>query len=239
MAPQAKRTGPAETNGAKTNGAKTSGAKTSGSKRPASPAKPKTPSAAQTQAKPKAPSAAQTQARSKAAAAAPAQAPEPAAQLPAAQFPVTGRPAALWLAAAAQGLEAAGLGVAAVFAGLSTADGKSYQLGSGVALTLIAVAVAAGLAVIAVGLARARPWSRIPAVMTQLFVVIAGVTLLQGHRTEWGAPALVLAAACVAGLLTPASVRALNRPPSAPAESEPAESEPATSKRAASKASSR
>jgi hypothetical protein len=179
---------------------RTGPAKTGPAKRPAAPAKPKAPAAA------------------------PPQAPEPAAQIPAAQLPATQRPAALWLAAAAQALEAAGLGVAAVFAGLSTADGKSYQVGSGVALTVIAVGVAAGLAVIAVGLAKARPWSRIPAVITQLFVVIAGVTLLQGHRTDWGAPALVLAAACVAGLLTPASVRALNRPPSEPEESQPAAS---------------
>ncbi len=86
------------------------------------------------------------------------------------------RPAALRLAAAAQGIEAAGLCVAAVFAAISTADGKSSQLASGVVLTVLAFATAAGLAAIAVGLAKARPWSRIPAVMTQLFVVIAGIS---------------------------------------------------------------
>jgi len=121
-------------------------------------------------------------------------------------------PAALRLAAAAQGVEAVGLCVAAVFAALSTGAGKSSQLASGIALTLIALGTAAGLAAIAVGLARARPWSRIPAVMTQLFVIIAGVSLLDGHRPEWGVPALAAAAACLAGLLTPASLRALNRP---------------------------
>ena len=77
---------------------------------------------------------------------------------------------------------------------------------------MLAFATAAGLAAIAVGLARARPWSRIPAVMTQLLVVIAGISLLDGHRPEWGVPALAAAAACLAGLLTPASLRALNRP---------------------------
>jgi hypothetical protein len=123
------------------------------------------------------------------------------------------RPAALRLAAAAQLIEALGLGVAAVFSAVSTAEGKSHQLAAGVALTLLALGTAAGLAAIAVGLARARPWSRIPAVMTQVFVVIAGITLLDGNRPEWGVPALVLAAACAAGLLTPASLRALNRPP--------------------------
>ena len=49
--------------------------------------------------------------------------------------------------------------------------------------------------------------------MTQLFVIIAGVALLDGHRPEWGWPALALAVGCLAGLFTPASLRALNRRP--------------------------
>ena len=121
-------------------------------------------------------------------------------------------PVALRLAAAAQAMEAVGLCVAAVFAAVATADGKSYQTASGVALTLIAIGTAVGVAAIAAGLARMRSWSRTPAAMTQLFVVIAGIMLLDGHRPAWGVPALGLAAACVAGLLTPASLRALNRP---------------------------
>jgi hypothetical protein len=126
--------------------------------------------------------------------------------------PAARAPAGVKLAAAAQLIEAAGLCVAAAFAAASTADGRSYQLGSGIALVLIALGTAAGLAAIAVGLAQARPWSRIPAVMTQVFVVIAGVTLLDGHRPEWAVPALVLAVLSLAGLLAPASLRALNRP---------------------------
>jgi len=121
-------------------------------------------------------------------------------------------PRGLRLAAAAQAVEAVGMGVAAAFAAVATAHGQSYQRASGVALTLIAIGVAAGFAVFAVGLARAKPWTRTPVVMTQLFVVIAGITLLDGHRPEWGVPALVLAACCLAGLFTPASLRALNRP---------------------------
>ena len=123
------------------------------------------------------------------------------------------RPATLWVAAAGQLIEAAGLCVAAVFAAVSTAAGRSSQLASGIALILVAFGAAAGLAAIAAGLARARPWSRIPAGMTQLFVIVAGVSLLDGHRPEWGAPALVVAVICLAGLLAPASLRALNRPP--------------------------
>ena len=127
--------------------------------------------------------------------------------------PVAGRLAALRLSAAALALEALGLAVAAVFAAVSTADGRSYELASGIAATLIALATASGLAGISVCLATARPWTRIPTAITQLFVIIAGITLVQGHRLEWGVPALALAATCLSGLLTPASLRALNRPP--------------------------
>jgi hypothetical protein len=135
------------------------------------------------------------------------------ATAPPAAAPAGRCPAALRLAAAAQVLEAVGLCVAAVFGAVSTADGKSSQAASGAALTVFAVAVAVGIALIAAALVKARPWSRTPTVMTQLLVIIAGIALLDGHRPEWGVPALLLAAACLAGLLTPASLRALNRPP--------------------------
>ncbi len=143
------------------------------------------------------------------------------------------RPVALRLAAAAQAGEAVGLAIAGVFAAMATATGKSYQLGSGIALTAITFGTAAGLIAFVVGLDRARPWSRTPVVMVQLFVIIAGFTLLDGHRAEWGVPALLLAAACLAGLFTPASLRALNRPkpPQAAADErtadEPAKQQPA------------
>jgi hypothetical protein len=135
--------------------------------------------------------------------------------VPAAQPPAEAAtpPRALRVAAAAQALEAVGMCVAAVFAAVSTASGQSYQTASGIALTLIAVGVAAVFALFAVGLARAKPWTRTPVVMAQLFVIIAAITLLDGHRPEWGVPALLLAACCLAGLFTPASLRALNRAP--------------------------
>ena len=130
----------------------------------------------------------------------------------AAASPAGQRPAALLLAAAAQVIEAVGLCVAAAFGAIATADGKSSQAASGVALTVLAVAAAVGIALIAAALAKARPWSRTPTAMTQLFVIIGGIALLDGDRPEWGVPALLLAATCLAGLLTPASLRALNRP---------------------------
>jgi hypothetical protein len=127
--------------------------------------------------------------------------------------PEDSRPPGLLVAAAAQVIEAAGLCVAAAFGAASTADGKSSHVTSGAGLAAFAVVVAVGVALIAIAVARARPWSRTPTVMTQLFVIIGGIVLLDGQRPEWGVPALALAGACLAGLFTPASLRALNRPP--------------------------
>ena len=127
--------------------------------------------------------------------------------------PASKAPAALLLAAAAQVIEAVGLCVAAVFGAISTAGGKSSHVTNGAALTVFTVAIAVGIALIAAALVKARPWSRTPTVMTQLLVIVGGIVLLDGDRPEWGVPALLLAAVCLAGLLTPASVRALNRPP--------------------------
>ena len=122
----------------------------------------------------------------------------------------------LRVAAAVQAVEAAGLLVAAGLAAVATADGKSYERSSGIALTLITVGTAALFAAFAAGLAKARPWTRTPVVMFQLAIGIWGIFLLTGHHYEWGVPMLLLAAATLVCVLTPASLRALNRPPRQP-----------------------
>ena len=129
---------------------------------------------------------------------------------------VTQPPRALRLAAAALAVEAVGMCVAAGFSAVSTADGQSYQRASGVALTLIAVGTAVGFALFARGLAKARAWTRTPVVMIQLAIGAWGIYLLKDHRPEWGVPMLLVAASCLAALFTPASLRALNRPPVRP-----------------------
>lgn len=115
------------------------------------------------------------------------------------------------LAAAIQATEAAGMCVATAFSAAATITGKSYQTGSGIALTVIAFGTAVALAALAVGIARAKPWSRTPALLTQLFAGGAGLYLMDGNRLDWGVPTLILAAAGLGALLAPASIRALNR----------------------------
>ena len=118
-------------------------------------------------------------------------------------------PPSLLGAAGIQAAETAVVLAATVLAGLDTAAGRSYQAGSGIALTAIGVLTVVLLAAVAAGLARARRWSRTPALLTQLFIGIIAIYLIQGGRYEWGVPSLVLAVAGFAVLLLPPSLRAV------------------------------
>jgi hypothetical protein len=124
-----------------------------------------------------------------------------------------GAPNLLLLGAAALGLEAAGLFVVIAANLIDLADGRAYQRSGAIAIIVLEVIVAIGVAVIASGIVRARPWTRTPAVMTQIFTLIIAVWLLEAHRLAWGLPALLIALAGLAGLFAPTSLRKLNRPP--------------------------
>jgi len=128
------------------------------------------------------------------------------------------RPRSLVVAAVVQGIEAAGVLGASVLAGIDAGSGRSYHTNSGIALTVIGIGTAVALGYVAAGLARARRWSRTPALLTQLFAGIVSIYLLQGHRYDWGGPGLALAAAGFVALLIPPSLRALggHPPPAGP-----------------------
>ncbi len=125
------------------------------------------------------------------------------------------RPATVTVAAVVQAAEAAGVLAASILAGIDAGAGKSYHADSGIALTLIGVATAVALAGVAAGLAGARRWSRTPAILTQLFVGIVGIYLVQGHRYDWGVPGIALAVIGFAALLVRPSWRALAGDPAA------------------------
>src|ERR1051326_8033150 len=61
---------------------------------------------------------------------------------------------------------------APVLAAVDTAAGKSYHAASGIALTVIGLVTVGLLLLVALGLARARQWTRTPALLTQLFTGI-------------------------------------------------------------------
>jgi hypothetical protein len=124
----------------------------------------------------------------------------------------TDSPNLLWLAAAAQALEAAGLLVVVALNLSDLASGQTYQKSNAIAVIGIELIVVIAVTAIAAGIVRVRPWSRTPAVMTQVFTVIIGIVLIQAHRFGWGLPALVFAVAGLAGLFAPTSLRKLNHP---------------------------
>ncbi|HEY0935026.1 MAG TPA: hypothetical protein VGD91_14935 [Trebonia sp.] len=117
----------------------------------------------------------------------------------------------LRVAAAAEAAEAAGLCVAVVFNVVDSVSGRDAATGNAVAFIAVEIIVALAVAAVAAGIARVRPWSRTPAVLTQLFTILIAVWLLQAHRYGWGIPALLLAVGGLAGLFAPASLRALTR----------------------------
>jgi hypothetical protein len=117
-------------------------------------------------------------------------------------------------AAVVQGVEAVGVLLASVLAGVDAGSGRSYHTNSGIALTVIGIGTALALGYIAVGLAGSRSWSRTPALLTQLFTGIVSIYLVQSQRYEWGVPGLVLTVAGFVALLIPPSLRALSGGPS-------------------------
>lgn len=133
-----------------------------------------------------------------------------------------GRPPMVLVAAVVVAAEALALLVYTVLTVIAVATNQTYQVSSGVAQIVLQLIVVAGLTWIASGLAKVRPWTRTPAVMLQGFIGIMAIILLQAHRLDWGLATLVLAAAGLAGLLSPSSLRALARPmPSPQADEKP------------------
>jgi hypothetical protein len=122
-----------------------------------------------------------------------------------------GRPPLLLMAAAAQGLEAIGLGVVVVANIVEEASGQDWQSSNAIAIIVVEVITAIGVAAIASAVARMIPWSRTPAVMTQIFAALIALWLLEAHRLWFGLPTLLLAIAGLVGILAPTSLRALTR----------------------------
>jgi hypothetical protein len=124
--------------------------------------------------------------------------------------PVPPRHGLLTGAALVQAIQAAGILAASVLCGVDTVNGQSYHVNSGIALTVIGILTAAGLGYVALGLARARYWSRTPALITQLLTGLVSIYLILGDKYGWGVSGLVLALAGFALIAAPPSIRVLN-----------------------------
>ena len=119
----------------------------------------------------------------------------------------------LRVAAAVLAAEAVGLCVAVLLNVIDSVSGDAWTTSNATAFIVMEAIVALAVALIASGIARVRPWSRTPAVMTQVFTILIALWLLEAHRWGWGLPALLFAVAALAGLFAPTSLRALNRRP--------------------------
>jgi hypothetical protein len=127
-------------------------------------------------------------------------------------IPAAGRPLLL-VATAALAVETAALIVVAALNAAGSASGHASTASNGAGFVALEIIVAIGVAWIASGVARLRPWSRTPAVLTQVLAGVIAIALLQAGRYGWGVPVLVVAIAGVAGRVAPASRRALRPPP--------------------------
>ena len=122
------------------------------------------------------------------------------------------RPPMLAVAAAVLAAEALALLAYTVLAVIDVASGQVSEVSRGVGQIVLQMLVVTLLALLASGVLRLQPWTRTPAVMIQILVGVVAVILLGSHLFAWGVPALALAAAGLAGLLAPASLKALARP---------------------------
>jgi hypothetical protein len=123
--------------------------------------------------------------------------------------PVT-RPPTLSAAAAIEALEGIALAAVGLYVGVEAIVGSPNDLAGAVVLALMAVATGVGIVAVGRGLWQARRWGRAPALLTQIFAVIAAISMIQSRRQAVGVVLIALAVAGAATLLSPPSTRALD-----------------------------
>ena len=119
------------------------------------------------------------------------------------------RPATLTAAAAVEALEGLAMIGIGLFVGVETIVARSASVINAIVLALCALALGAGLVAVGRGLFQARRWARTPALLTQVFGFITGVYLIQSDQLAYGIPIVIVTAAAVLLIFTPATTRAL------------------------------
>ena len=120
------------------------------------------------------------------------------------------RPVTLSAAAAIEAAEGVAVVAIGLYVGIEAIVGSPNDLTSAVVLALMAVAAGAGIVAVGRGLWQMRRWGRAPALLTQIFAVIAAISMIQSRRQAVGAVLIALAVAGAAALLSPPSTRALD-----------------------------
>jgi len=112
-------------------------------------------------------------------------------------------PGALRLAGLLVAVEGAALGLLGLGYAASGLVGDPEDRLATVLAGLLAAAVGAGLLPVGRGLSRVRGWALSPSVVTQLFLVVVGVGLVQGRVWTAAVPVLLLGAGVLYQLATP------------------------------------
>jgi hypothetical protein len=122
---------------------------------------------------------------------------------------VSTRPITLITAAAIEVVEGAAVAAVGLYVGVEAVVGSPNDLAS--AIVLAVMAIAAGVGIVAVGRALwlSRRWGRAPALLTQIFVLIAAISMIQGKRQVLGGVLVAVAVVGAATLLSPPTTRAL------------------------------
>jgi hypothetical protein len=123
---------------------------------------------------------------------------------------VSTRPITLSAAAAVEALEGIALVAVGLYVGVEAVAGSPNDLTSAVVLALMAIAAGVGIVAVGRGLWQTRRWGRAPALLTQIFAVIAAISMIQSRRQAVGVVLIALAVAGAATLLSPPSTRALD-----------------------------
>jgi hypothetical protein len=124
---------------------------------------------------------------------------------------VSTRPVTLSAAAAIEALEGIAVLAVGLYVGIEALLGSPNDLASALVLALMAIAAGAGIVAVGRGLWQARRWGRAPALLTQIFAVIAGISMIQSSRQAVGGILIALAVAGAATLLSPPTTRALDQ----------------------------
>ncbi|MGR6914815.1 hypothetical protein ACU635_11265 [[Actinomadura] parvosata] len=123
---------------------------------------------------------------------------------------MNGRPLTLLIAAAVvalEGLVALGLGV---YVAVQTLTGKPDDLTSALAEAVFGLLIGAGLLWVAWGgLFKMERWGRSPGVLTQIFMLPVGGTLVTSDQPQLGIPVIVLGVLGLVTLLAPPTTQAL------------------------------
>ncbi len=122
---------------------------------------------------------------------------------------VSTRPMTLSTAAAVEALEGAAVLAAGLYVGVEAIIGRPHDMASAVALALMAILAGVCVILVGRGLWQVRRWGRAPALLTQIFAVIAAVSMIQSRRHIVGAIIIAIAVAGAAALLSPPSTKAL------------------------------